>query len=1456
MIEGWFINYRLSEEPMPLLVYVTKTCAEDAREHGMSTDLEKFKDRVESTQSMSLFDPFPPPYSVKKKLGGRQGRLIAEQVRVGTHSAVVFHRVLIRGSRDYDDFVADPIGYGSQHFRNKIAIRDLEEYVQERTETAPPPIKPTPTEFEYRILYEAFTHHSGMDSEDLVFETRDWVDQISTDRVSKQLALLCKPCLDLISAEAGLQFMSVKEKPGWGVWALRKPGRLVLITVATDANGDASLTRAKDIAAQLENASDEAILKECRRAYPALILADDELWIDLEREPVANMALSPEETRVLQSARSGEHSFPLFINGRAGSGKSTILQYLFADLLYFYSQNSGTGDSAPPIYLTANGELLRVAKSFVARLLRSEAMFAKEGPSATDNRSLLDLAFQEFQPFLISLLPQQERSRFAGHARVDYPRFRHLWSERFSKEPRALREYGPDLSWHVLRTYIKGMSSETFLDEDDYGQLPSNQISVTKAAFERVYERVWLGWYKPHIQDQGLWDDQDLTRYVLDYDLVMPKYPAVFCDEAQDFTRLELQLLLRMNVFSQRSLQPNDISRVPFAFAGDPFQTLNPTGFRWDAIKASFVEKFVFELDPERRAGRVDLNYRELQFNYRSTQPIVRFANQVQALRAALFQLTDVRPQTPWTVERDSFPVVWFRANDGEFWSRFRENPGIVVIVPCGEGEEAEFVNNDPILREQIRFEDDVPVNVLSAMRAKGCEYPAVVVYGFGQDSEIDLMKALQSGNLLAGNPDHTLPIQYFVNRLYVAVSRPKNRLIVVDSEEGFAKLWKCTLDETLESLMLDRVKNGRRVWGALIEGMSIGKPGDLAKQSAGDPLENAKAFELEGKSRRDPFLLKQAAQGYRSAGEISKAKECRARALDVEGFWFEAGLAYLDAGFHDNAVRCLWNAGADGWNELARRSTAEQLSARLECSWATVIVDETALTESLKILNRFADALGDKSFCDRACTESVWGDAVRALLTTLTTAKAHPAEGDEQWISCAAILDRISNQGVQLPPEICGHIYLLAKRYPDAISLWDRANVKPSPYHRAKASVAPYPERIISLASLRLYQEIATAYDSNQEISLTDEQASAAADALRESGRLQDAFSIAARYRLPVSMLRLPKAALKAGLVPAATTALLSGVSLSTDRGDWNVILSIFRNASEFCPTAEWKDTQLQKLVGTASSEMRFVAIRAVARSTELAKAPDAQKEISSFLRKYLRVKDGDWRAHLLLAEAGAAIERGGRFTDAISFYEAVANDNSFSKAEHLLARERWLVSKQRQLTHERMHGAASKAQQIAHDLETQKQALRISSIDDELSEFPSLEPLVFMWPNESSTTRKVAGASSAQVTSSAVADEGPPNATSDGQPIDPVILTAGTLKFEYSRALRRCNIVDIHTMAQGYIKVAERHCGGEVEFSRSSDHNWFCSPWKLVVRFPEDASQAWSLELQDSGIQVRIRQ
>ena len=137
---------------------------------------------------------------------------------------------------------------------------------------------------------------------------------------------------------------------------------------------------------------------------------------------------------------------------------------------------------------------------------------------------------------------------------------------------------------------------------------------------------------------------------------------AIFCDESQDFTRIELEVILRLSLFSERKISREEVAFVPFVFAGDEFQTLNPSGFRWDTVTAFFVEKFIVGL-AQQPPKSTELNYQVLTFNYRSSRSIVKFSNLVQALRARLFELTGLEPQTPWEHESaagDTIPVRGF----------------------------------------------------------------------------------------------------------------------------------------------------------------------------------------------------------------------------------------------------------------------------------------------------------------------------------------------------------------------------------------------------------------------------------------------------------------------------------------------------------------------------------------------------------------------------------------------------------------------------------------------------------------------------------------------------------------------------------------------------------------------------------------------------------------------------
>jgi tetratricopeptide (TPR) repeat protein len=1437
---------------MTLFVYITDSCADDAQSHGMSDDLQRFKDKVEATQSTSLFDPFPWPYKVKKKLGGRQGRLVAEQRNIGEHSVVVFLGIMIRGHREYQEFSDNPKTYAQSHFLDRPTDEQLAAFVEERTRTTPASARPAPSDAEYSLLYGAFAHRNDAETDVLVCETDRWVEAVGQDRITKQLSKLHPACFDALGKAAGLHFVPVKDKPGWGIWALRTEDRLLLITPVTEAAPEIE-EYARRCAAELESADRTGILRRSRRAYPALVLYDDDLWIDLERETEANMALSPEESEVLESARRSPHPFPLFINGRAGSGKSTILQYLFADLLYSYLTNPDAREIAPPVYLTANSELLRTARQFVEKLLRSEATFAQRALTWDDSRvtEVLDDAFKEFYGYLREQFPVNvQKDRFAKANRVDFARFRSLWTARFGKERTALRDYGPDLSWHIIRSYIKGMSSESesFLEPQDYAQLPENQRTVTEEAYALVYERVWSGWYRDVLEASGLWDDQDLTRFVLDGERASPVHPAVFCDEAQDFTRIELEFLLRINLFSGRTLPPTDLGRVCFAFAGDQFQTLNPTGFRWDAIKATFVEKFIFELDAGRQVAGSDLNYRELQFNYRSSDKIVRFGNHVQAMRAALFELPDLKPQTPWTTEKQAFPVTWFRAGDAAFWERFREIPGIVVIVPCHEGEEAAFVGADEFLSRHIRVEDGVPQNVLSASRAKGCEYPVVIAYGFGEAGGVDIMAEFATGSETAEpNPEETLPLQYFVNRLYVAVSRPKRRLIIVDSDRGIETLWKAATEEAAEEAMLSRLKKGREIWSPAIEGMMAGNAADLGRDDAVAPVDIARAFEREGLARCDAFMMKQAAQAYRGAQEIAKAKECAARAKEFDGELLEAGRAFVEAGrIVPDGVRCLWLAGEGGWQDLMQLPLrAPQAASEIEVQFAQLLWGKPTVASAIEFLKRLSLRLEVPSFVEQSVGSVAWRLALERLIKALL---GLPTKGQikDEWQQLSITLGRLSQQGMSVPPIDAASVCYIAGRYADAVRLWDDAgSTRSVEYMRAKSRIEPYPKRVASLAALKLWDEIVREYDSAQDSGLSAEQAVHVVAALREVGRAADACAVAWKMRSPEALFRLA-IELREATPDLASKALYGAVFALVEQGSWDQINAILLS-SGFRPVPEWSSEGVEGWFSAQRERVLATIVRGLARSSKLEEAPESfLRRWSEFLRKNMHSKDGPWREHLTLAEAGAALERAGRYTDALVFYEAIRG-HGVSEDEIAFAKQRWLVTKNRQLQHERAQRESGRTRQIEREIQQVALKLKIRSIED-LDPYPVLPDIDDPGATAANLEAATAGApKGAQHVAEAEHE------LQQTLP-DRVGVVLGQFELLLGRGIGRLNITNKETMETAFFKLATREFGGDVACESTGEGRWKIPTWNLSIELSATTPHRISVRTEALGAVVKL--
>lgn len=1403
---------------MALFVHITDACRKEASSHSFEEALARLTERVERTQDTRHFDPFPPPYLVKKQFGARQGRLVAERHIVHhegvDHNVIVFVSVLIRGERAYDsEFGKDPERYGESHFRGRFTQDELKAVVAERLQKDPPEEKPPVKEEEYGYLYQVLGQH-GEQGDKIVCESADWVSLMSGAPFKNWHPYIFKALenADLASTEMGIS-LEVPGKSGWGILCRRFPERRIVFLCGPYENASAEeILRARySEILTATNVTHEAILKASKRAYPDILLADGDLWLELQKEELGNLALSPEETQILESTQHGDRSFPLFINGRAGSGKSTILQYLFTDFLFYHLQSRLLPH--PPVYFTCNHELLNTARRVVETLVRIGGKYwASKGRDLLldDSTGIFDAAFREFHSHLLNLVPAEVRDQqFSANRYVSFATFRKLWMRKFSSDRTAMRDYNAELCWHVIRTYIKGASADALLDPEEYLQIDQKQRSVSQEAYEWVFTKVWERWYLPLSEDEKYWDDQDLARYLIERELIKPTYPAIFCDEAQDFTRLELEAILRMSIFSERKMAPVEISRVPFVFAGDQFQTLNPTGFRWEAVKAWFAEKFIFALDPSRQSGLSDLTYRELNFNYRSTRSIVGFSNFVQALRVSLFEVTGVSPQEPWE-DGQSAPVMLFKPEEAAFWEALERFTDLVFVVPCSEGEEVAYLTSDPILSKRIPLVDGVPSRtVLSAASAKGLEFNRVVVYGFGSDAPECFLSPLEGKGSHVDNRDASLPLEYFINRLYVAISRPKRQLLIVDTAEGVSKLWRFAQEATLEEGILSRIRKGREIWA---DHLVRPVPGNVSQIDTTTPIDvegNAKALAGDGRSSQNPYKLRSAAIIYRNAQMEDQATLCLAEADELEGNFESAGKAYLRIENLDAAMRCFWNAEDSGWPLILDAGKSRPaIVGRLEYHFADYLSGTKAPASGFSAIEKFRQVVAGDQTSDVARFRKAWLRAVVAVIDSLLTKKTTDS-GLDPWERLDESLNSLSESGFSIPSSTEADIAFKAGNFAKAARLLESNGLTDSQkYKIAKAESTGYPERIEALAQIGSWDRILEEWRANPEVQITGSQSSAIARALAKKGLLDEAFDHAVRSKQYAAVAEVKRVADSSKKVLVARRIAPLHAALAVKEEKWDDVLTLMKGVI---------DAKQPEATG---------AVRGLARSQALAVLPGdakfgaaSQGSISGILRKIFLVLKHDLIDSHLARDIGAAIERAGNRIDALKYYEEIEHHRDPEIAA--FARERWIVAKERQAANDDKRGDKKGAQDRRREASEARKKLGKASAA--FPEFPDLS-------NWESLLEELAGqalrapaeltprTSASVATSEVFADQAP--IKKEAEPSHATILGAvevskAPFRFEFFRNTGRLNITRSDTGETGNVKDWGSKMAGDWEFS-----------------------------------------
>lgn len=810
-----------------------------------------------------------------------------------------------------------------------------------------------------------------------------------------------------------------------------------------------------------ENYQENDFAKGAVRAYPANLLRDRTSWRAVQMyNNKSNLALSPEQLELLK-----DYQFPKFINGQAGSGKSEMLYYLIAEVI-FRQQVYGFEDKI--IFLTENEELLKKAMQDTRSKLAYNSQYRDVDLQKVD----LQQYFSPFRRFLLDNFVDAPEEFPEGQF-VNFARFRKLYQESNLHES-IKKQYSAEIAWYVIYTFIKGQKAEQeALNAERFEHLfKKDKGRLDKRTFEDVYEKIWKPFYSK-LRKKGYWDQLDLVRDVLNrYQSIPPseKLTVILCDEAQDFTRIELQLIIRLSRFSDFDL--SGLPQVPISFAGDPFQTVNPTGFSLEKLKRLFGKELEEELNFELSH---DALISELNYNYRSSSPIVDLANVVQYFRRRFLNTPDLnRPQEAKRLGKSPRPQL-FALNESAPDLFARLGKGVVYLVSCNDGEEEQLIEEDAMLEEEFI--------VKSSARAKGSEYPAVAIYKFGQHFlntySDQMLNALLTGRKKYDelSSSEQFEISFFFNKLYVAITRAQEDCYIIDTTEGVTAFWE-PLRQISQLPDIEDAWAGAIHAGFMEEGnIEMVNNTDLESllKIAHEEKENGLAFE-------DPDRLRDAAKAFAQVPDIQYKKEedyCMAKALEFERKFEEAGdiLIQYSRSFSYEANRAYLMGEA--WEKiLAQEEGGSEKVNTLRFIAKIMNGSGVSIDEALRYITKAQEV-----FNDRSCRGRLpWKEDFFRMLADLSGSWVETADAE----TVQQLADRMS--AVKWTSDAyynsIAHLYAFAGNHADAVEYWELCeNYSHEAYYRAKLQTPiDAGEKLFYLFQLGESEAIIRAYEKNKE--------------------------------------------------------------------------------------------------------------------------------------------------------------------------------------------------------------------------------------------------------------------------------------------------------------------------------------------------------------------------------------
>lgn len=189
-------------------------------------------------------------------------------------------------------------------------------------------------------------------------------------------------------------------------------------------------------------------------------------------------------------------------------------------------------------------------------------------------------------------------------------------------------------------------------------------------------------------------------------------------------------------------------------------------------------------------------------------------------------------------------------------------------------------------------------LEIKTSIESKGAEYKQVVLYGFGD-------YFLNNFDFNNNNNNNDFQIMYYFNKLYVAITRAKTEIVIIDSSKSKEDFW--------EKLICNAEITNQNAWGKLKEIQSkvivydTHSINNILYSTKEDALENAKEDERLGVFYQNPSRLKVAASQFLRLSKEDEANKCLGLAYEINHDYKNAADYFRKANMLELASKSLF---------------------------------------------------------------------------------------------------------------------------------------------------------------------------------------------------------------------------------------------------------------------------------------------------------------------------------------------------------------------------------------------------------------------------------------------------------------------------------------------------------------------------------------------------------------------